>query len=77
MWGIVGKRLKQMDVDSDQMGPHSLRHACATRLLKQGSSLREIAEYLGHQDMRSVGIYAKYDKRSLHKVAAFSLGGIR
>jgi integrase/recombinase XerD len=76
MWGIVGKRLKQMDVDSDQ-GPHSLRHACATRLLKQGSSLREIAEYLGHQDMRSVGIYAKYDKRSLHKVAAFSLGGIR
>jgi integrase/recombinase XerD len=77
MWGIVGKRLKQMDVECDHKGPHSLRHACATRLLKKGSSLKEIAEYLGHQDTRSVGIYAKYDKRSLHKVAMFSLGGIR
>ena len=77
MWGIVAKRLREMDVDCEHIGPHSLRHACATRLLKKGSSLKEIAEYLGHQDTRSVGIYAKYDKRSLHKVAAFSLGGIR
>ncbi|MDE1154406.1 MAG: site-specific integrase [Acidobacteriaceae bacterium] len=77
MWGIVAKRLREMDVDCEHVGPHSLRHACATRLLKKGSSLKEIAEYLGHQDTRSVGIYAKYDKRSLHKVAAFSLGGIR
>jgi site-specific recombinase XerD len=77
MWGIVAKRLREMDIDCEHVGPHSLRHACATRLLKKGSSLKEIAEYLGHQDTRSVGIYAKYDKRSLYKVAAFSLGGIR
>jgi len=77
MWGIVSGRLKLMNVACDHMGPHSLRHACATRLLKKGSSLKEIAEYLGHQDIRSVGIYARYDKRSLRKVATFSLGGIR
>lgn len=77
MWCIVGRRLKQMDVECDHRGPHSLRHACATRLLRKGSSLKEIAEFLGHQDTRSVGIYAKYDKRSLHKVAAFSLRGLR
>jgi site-specific recombinase XerD len=77
MWGVVGKRLKQINADCSHMGPHALRHACATRLLRKGSSLSEIADYLGHQDTRSVGIYAKYDKRSLHKVAAFSLSGIR
>lgn len=77
MWGIVGRQMKTMNIPSEHAGPHSLRHACATHLLKKGSSLKEIAEFLGHQDTRSVGIYAKYDQRSLHKVAAFSLAGIR
>lgn len=77
MWGIVGRQMKAINIASEHTGPHSLRHACATHLLKKGSSLKEIAEFLGHQDTRSVGIYAKYDQRSLHKVAAFSLAGIR
>ncbi len=33
---IVGKRLKRMEVQSEHQGPHSLRHACATQLLKKG-----------------------------------------
>jgi site-specific recombinase XerD len=77
MWGIVGRQMKAINIPSEHTGPHSLRHACATHLLKKGSSLKEIAEFLGHQDTRSVGIYAKYDQRSLHKVAAFNLAGIR
>jgi len=57
------------------MGPHSLRHACATELLKQGASLREIADFLGHRDCQSVEIYAKFDMQSLLKVAALDLCG--
>jgi len=76
MWGIVGRRVKRMGIQSDQSGPHSLRHACATRLLQKGSSLQEIASFLGHRNTKCVGVYAKYDKRSLHKVASFSLAGI-
>ena len=75
-WGIVGKRMKQLGIQSEHRGPHSLRHACATHLLKKGSSLQEIADFLGHRNLQSVGIYAKYDKRSLRKVATFSLAGI-
>ena len=77
MWSIVKRRMDKTDIACKHTGPHSLRHACATHLLSKGSSLQEIADFLGHQDTRSVGIYAKYDKRSLRKVAAFSLAGIR
>jgi integrase/recombinase XerD len=75
-WGIVGDRMKLLGIQSEHRGPHSLRHACATHLLKKGSSLQEIADFLGHRNLQCVGIYAKYDKRSLRKVAAFSLAGI-
>lgn len=54
-------------------GMHSLRHACATELLKQGSSLQAIADLLGHRSMRSVSIYAHCDSLALRKVADFSL----
>jgi integrase/recombinase XerD len=76
MWRVVGRRMKQMGIQSQSFGPHSLRHACATRLLKKGSSLQEIASFLGHRNTRCVGVYAKYDKKSLHKVGSFSLAEI-
>ena len=76
MTHIVGKRLTRMNVPSEHRGPHSLRHACATQLLKKGSSLKEIADFLGHRNTQCVAIYAQYDKRSLRNVAAFSLARI-
>jgi integrase/recombinase XerD len=76
MWGI-GKRMQRIGIQSEHRGPPSLRHPCATHLLKRGSSLKEIADFLGHRDTRCVEIYAKYDKQSLYKVASFSLAGIR
>jgi len=77
LWEIVGLRMKKLGIESESMGLHSLRHACATQLLRKGSSLRDIADFLGHRDMKSVSIYAKCDVRSLHSVAAFSLAGVR
>lgn len=81
-FGVVGisqsvrLKMKSMNIESVNISPHSLRHACATRLLSQGSSLQEIADFLGHRDLNSVGIYARYDTRLLRKVAAFSLAGV-
>jgi integrase/recombinase XerD len=77
MWQITSRRMRQLGIASAQRGPHALRHACATRLLKKGTSLKEIADFLGHRDAKSVGIYAKYDTRSLRKVAAFPLADLR
>ena len=73
---IVRKRMKSLNIVSERMGAHALRHACATRLLRNGSPLRDIADFLGHRGLSTVSIYAKHDSRLLRKVAAFRLGGI-
>lgn len=50
-------------------GAHALRHACATHLLAQGFSMKQIGDHLGHRSAASTGIYAKVDLRSLRQVA--------
>ncbi len=76
MWQITSCRMKRLEIVSAHYGPHALRHACATHLLRKGASLREIADFLGHRDTKSVAIYAKFDTRSLRKVAALRLAGL-
>jgi site-specific recombinase XerD len=76
LWQIVGPRMKQLGIQSENVGLHSLRHSCATQLLRRGSSLRDIADFLGHRDMKSVSIYAKCDLSVLKAVSAFSLAGV-
>lgn len=76
MWRIVSHRFKILGIESKPRGPHALRHACATQLLKKGTPLKDIADFLGHRDAKSIGIYAKFDTRWLRRVAAFSLNGL-
>ena len=77
VWRTVSRRMQDLGIELDHLGPHTLRHACATRLLQKGTSLKDIADFLGHRDTNSVSIYAKHDVRALHKVAAFRLAGLR
>jgi len=76
-WTIILKRIERYGLDIAPFGPHELRRACATELLRKGSSLHDIADFLGHRNLQCVSIYAKYDMRSLKKVADFSLGGLK
>jgi integrase len=46
---IIKKRMNSLNIASQNKGPHALRHSCATQLLKNGSTLREIADFLGTQ----------------------------
>jgi site-specific recombinase XerC len=50
-------------------GPHSLRHACASHLLDEGFSIKEIGDHLGHRSPRSTQIYAKVQRKKLAQVA--------
>ena len=73
---MVRRRLRSLHVSPPHSGPHALRHACATRLLATGLSLKEIGDQLGHADPESTRIYAKVDLAGLREVADFDVGGI-
>ena len=76
LWGLTSHRLKAAGILCRRSGPHSLRHACATHLLQEGLSLKEIGDLLGHRSAMSTGIYAKVDITMLRRVADFDLGGL-
>lgn len=76
LWLVTSSRIKAAGLRFRHTGPHSLRHACATRLLLQGVSFKEIGDVLGHRGLESVGIYAKVDLNALRVVANVHLGGL-
>jgi site-specific recombinase XerD len=76
LWPIVAERLRRLGVASPHRGPHALRHACATHLLEQGLSLKEIGDHLGHRQPDTTRLYAKVDLLGLRRVADFDLGGL-
>jgi len=75
IYEIVSHRMNRLRIRSSRTGPHALRHACATELLRRGATPREIADFLGHHNCRSVAIYAKFDLQSLREVSALDLPG--
>lgn len=76
LWHIVADRLRQFPETSVHQGPHSLRHACATRLVSEGMTFPEISNHLGHRSVNSTRIYAKIDLASLREVGRLDLGGL-
>jgi integrase len=74
LYSLVSRRLTALGVRTAHHGPHSLRHACAARLVAQGLSLKEIGDHLGHRSASATRIYAKVDLSGLRQVAAFDLG---
>jgi len=77
LYDVVSDRLRSLALPLRHYGPHALRHACATRLLAQGLSLKEIGDHLGHRKADTTRVYAKVDLGSLRQVANFDLGDLR
>jgi integrase/recombinase XerD len=76
LYDLVSDRLRAMDVSLKHHGPHSLRHACAVRLLAEGMSMKEIGDHLGHRKLDTTRVYAKVDLQGLRQVADFDIGGL-
>ena len=74
---MVSQRLHALGLSLPHYGPHILRHACATHLLEQGLSLKEIGDHLGHQNADATRLYAKVDLVGLRQVGDFDLGGLQ
>jgi integrase/recombinase XerD len=76
LYCIASTQLNKVGIRCRKRGTHCLRHACATHLLRQGASFKEIGDFLGHRNSESAGLYAKVDLNALRAVARFSLGGL-
>src|SRR5260370_699861 len=66
-------REKRLGLKLKRYGSHVLRHACATHLLAQGLTLKEVGDPLGHVSVAATRIYAKVDLTALREVAALDV----
>lgn len=53
----------------ENIKPHSLRHACATRLMRNGADLRSIQSFLGHSSLSITAQYLHTDEEQLKNIA--------
>jgi site-specific recombinase XerD len=77
IYDVVSKRVRPMKLELAHRGPHALRHACASKLLAEGMSLKEIGDHLGHRSATSTAVYTKVDLAALRAVGEFDLGGLQ
>lgn len=66
----VTARLRLAGVESSLRSPHAFRHAFATRLLREGRPLKQVADLLGHRHLHSAAVYAKVDLVGLRRLSA-------
>lgn len=66
---IVRHSLQRGGVDTPSMGAHQFRHGLATEMLRQGASLGEIGDVLGHRHPQTTSIYTKVDIEALRSLA--------
>jgi site-specific recombinase XerD len=76
LYHVTNKRFARLGIFTPRRGPHALRHACATRLMSEGFSLKEIGDHLGHRSSFATRSYAKVDISGLREIATFDLGGL-
>jgi integrase/recombinase XerD len=69
----VTKHEKKIGLTLNQYGPHALRHACATHLIAEGFTLKEVGDHLGHVSEAATRMYAKVDLVGLRQVADLDL----
>ena len=72
---IVRHALKRTGIKAPTYGTHQFRHGLATEMLRQGASLSEIGDVLGHRHPQTTMIYTKVDLDALRTLALPWPGG--
>ncbi len=66
---VVVRALRRAAVDTPLAGAFVFRHTVASRMVREGASLKEVADVLGHRSLNTTTIYAKLDLPRLREVA--------
>jgi site-specific recombinase XerD len=74
---MVRHSLERAGIQATNSGAHQFRHGLATEMLRQGASLSEIGELLGHRHPQTTKIYTKVDIKALRTLALPWPGGVR
>jgi site-specific recombinase XerD len=74
---IVCHSLQRAGINAPTRGAHQFRHGLASEMLRQGASLGEIGELLGHRHPQTTKIYTKVDLKALRTLALPWPGGVR
>jgi integrase/recombinase XerD len=69
IWQIV-KRCAKLSGIKKNVTTHTLRHTCATHMLKNGAPIRHIQEMLGHESLESTQIYTRVTINDLKQIHA-------
>jgi integrase/recombinase XerD len=75
-YDLIANRLKGLGITSGRLGPHSIRHARVMQLLREGTPIQEIGDFLGQRHPESPLFYAKFNVELLREVADFRLEGL-
>jgi integrase/recombinase XerD len=63
------KAMEQTGLVGSRLGPHLLRHTVASHLVQRGTSLKAVADLLGHVSLNTTQVYAKVNLPLLKQVA--------
>jgi site-specific recombinase XerD len=74
---IVRHAILRAGIEAPTTGAHQFRHGLATQMLRQGASLAQIGELLGHKSPETTKIYTKVDLEALRTLALPWPGGVR
>ena len=66
---VVRYACRRVGISPPHQGAHLLRHSLATRMLREGASMTDIAEILRHRSPATTEIYAKVDLAALGALA--------
>ena len=74
---MVRHALQRAGMEAPSFGTHQFRHGLATGMLRQGASLGEIGDVLGHRHPDTTRIYTRVDLVALRTLALPWPGGVR
>ena len=74
---VVRHSLERAGVNATSFGTHQFRHGLAIEMVRQGASLAEIGDVLGHRHPDTTRIYARFDLEALRALALPWPGGVR
>lgn len=74
--GVMRSAYKKAGLSPNLTGTHILRRTLATKLLNNGSSLKDIADILRHKSIDTTTIYTKIDLSRISQVSLPWFGGI-